>query len=189
VNNSDFSCSLTKVFTHFGIELVTETPSIEKESFGSASINKIFLPRNNFDKIMNGESKAEKEARLKKTHHEKIPGGKKKKADIKEEDIIPISSDSEERISRKANKKEYIKLRKEINGSKDKFNNFRRQSKLIYLKSNEILTDSSRSWAISTLREVTLPVLILLLMILTNLMTAPIMGIILRTVQVKGRGL
>ena len=61
-------------------------------------------------------------------------------------------------------------------------------SKLIYLKSNEILTDSSRSWAISTLREVTLSGLILL-MILTKLMTALIMRMILRIVQVKERGL
>jgi len=63
---------------------------------------------------------------LKKTHHGKIPGGKRKKADIKKEDTVPISSDSEERIIRKVNKKEYIKLRKEISKSKDKFNYFRK---------------------------------------------------------------
>ena len=62
-----------------------------------------------FDKIINGESKVEEEARLKKTHHGKIPGGKSKKADIKEEDTVSISSNSKERISRKTNKKEYIK--------------------------------------------------------------------------------
>ena len=50
-----------------------------KESFGSASINIIFLYRNDFNKIMNGETKAEEEGRLKKTHHEKIPCGKRKK--------------------------------------------------------------------------------------------------------------
>ena len=75
---------------------------------------------------MNGESKVEEEARLKKTHHGKIPGGKRKKADIKEEDTVHVSSDSEEKISKKANKKEYIKLRKEISGLKDKFNHFKR---------------------------------------------------------------
>ena len=75
---------------------------------------------------MHDESKAEEKARLKKTHHEKIPGGKRKKADIKGEDIVPISSDSEEKISRKINKKEYIKLREKISGLKDKLNYFRR---------------------------------------------------------------
>jgi len=122
----DFPCLLINAFTHFEIELGTETPSVVKESFGCASINRIFLPRNDIDKIMHGESKAEKEARLKKTHHGKIPGGKRKKADIKREDTVPISSDSKERSSRKTNKKEYIKLRKEISGLKDKFNHFRR---------------------------------------------------------------
>jgi len=121
-----FPCLLTKVFTHFGIEPGNETPSVGKESFGSASINKMFLPKNDIDKIMHGESKAEEEARLKKAHHEKIPSEKRKKADTKGEDTVPISSDSEERTSRKINKKEYIKLRKEINGLKDKFNHFRR---------------------------------------------------------------
>jgi len=51
----EFPCLLTKVFTHFGIELGTETPSLGKESFGSASINRTFLPRNDFNEIMNGE--------------------------------------------------------------------------------------------------------------------------------------
>ena len=51
-----FFCLLTKVFTHFGIELGTETPSMGKESFGSSSINRIFLLRNDFNKIMNGET-------------------------------------------------------------------------------------------------------------------------------------
>ena len=50
-----------------------------KESFVSAFINRIFLPRNDFNKIMNGETKAEEEARLKKTHHEKISIGKERK--------------------------------------------------------------------------------------------------------------
>ena len=92
-------CLLTKVFTHFGIKLGTEIPSVGKESFGSASINRIFLPRNDFDKIMHGEPKAEEETRLKKTYHGKIPGGKRKKVDNKGEDYVPISFDSEERIS------------------------------------------------------------------------------------------
>ena len=119
----------------------------------------------------------------------KIPGGRRKKADVKEEDIVPISSDSEERISRKVNKKEYIKLRKKISGLKDKFNRFKRtvQTDLSEIKWN--LSRSSRSWAMSTLREVTLPVLILFLMILTNLMIALMIGIILWMVQVKKRGL
>ena len=75
---------------------------------------------------MNCETKTEEEARWKKTHHGKIPGGKIKRADIKEEYIIPVSSDSEKKISRKANKRECSKLRKEIKGLKDKFNHFRR---------------------------------------------------------------
>ena len=70
---------LTKVFAHFGVELGTETPYVEKESFGSAPINRMFLLKNDIDKIMHGESKAVEEARLKKTHHGKIPGGKRKK--------------------------------------------------------------------------------------------------------------
>jgi len=78
-----------------------------------------------FDKIINGESKVEEEARLKKTHHGKIPGGKRKKAVIKEEDIVPISSDSEKRISR-IYKKLFIKLRKKISRLKDKFNHFQK---------------------------------------------------------------
>ena len=87
-------------------------PISGKESFGYASINKMFLPRNDFDKIMHGESKAEEETRLKKTHHEKIPGEKRKKADIKRKDTVPICSEYEERTSKKPNKKEYIKLKK-----------------------------------------------------------------------------
>jgi len=74
---------------------------------------------------MNGESKAEEEARL-KSHHGKIPGDKRKKDDIKEEDTVPVSFDSEVKISWKTNKKEYIKFRKKISGLKDKFNHFRR---------------------------------------------------------------
>jgi len=37
-----FPYLLTKVFTHFGIELGTETPSLGKESLESASINSFF---------------------------------------------------------------------------------------------------------------------------------------------------
>ena len=77
MNNSDFLL-LTKVFTHFGTELGTETPSLGKESFGFSSINKMFLLRNDSNKIINGETVAEEEARLKKTHYEKIQGGKRK---------------------------------------------------------------------------------------------------------------
>ena len=55
-----FPCLLTKVFTYFGIELETETPSVGKERFRSTSVNRMFLPRNDFDKIVNGESKAKK---------------------------------------------------------------------------------------------------------------------------------
>jgi len=50
-----------------------------KESFGFASIKRMFLPRKDFNKIMNRETKAKEEVRLKKTHHVKIPGGKRKK--------------------------------------------------------------------------------------------------------------
>ena len=92
---------------------------------------------------MNGETKAEEEARLKKTHHGKIPSGKRKKVDIKEEETIPTSSDSEEKINRKVNKREYTKLRKEIIGLKDNSTTSGGLSKMIYLKS--ILKDSSRS--------------------------------------------
>ena len=67
------------MFTHFEIELGIETPSLGKENFGSASINIIFLPINDFDKIMNCETKAEEEARLKKTHHEKYQVEKERK--------------------------------------------------------------------------------------------------------------
>ena len=121
-----FPCLLIKVFTHFGIELGTKIVSMGKESFGSASVNRMFLPINDFDKIMNGESKAEDEARLKKTHFRKLPGGKRKKANIKEEDNIPVSSNSEGKISRKTNKKKYIKMRKKVSRLKDKFNHFRK---------------------------------------------------------------
>ena len=51
---------------------------------------------------------------------------KEKKSDIKEEDTVPVNFDSEEKISRKANKREYIKLRKKISRLKDKFNHFRK---------------------------------------------------------------
>ena len=118
---------------------------------------------------MHGESKAEEEAMLKKTRHRKITGGKKKKADIKREDIVPISSDSEERTSRKINKKEYIKLRKKISGLKDKFNHFRRSVQADLSESNRILTDSSRRWAIIILREKTLPILMLLLLLILSI--------------------
>ena len=53
-----FPCLLTKVFTHFGIEPGNETPSVGKESFRFASINRMFFLRNDIDKIMHGESKA-----------------------------------------------------------------------------------------------------------------------------------
>ena len=102
----DFPCLLINAFTHFEIELGTETPSVGKESFGSTPINRMFLLKNDIDKIMHDESKVEEEARLKKTHHGKILGGKRKKADNKGEDTVPISSDSEERTSRKTNNKE-----------------------------------------------------------------------------------
>ena len=39
----------------------------------------MFLLRNDIDKIMHGESKAEKEARLKKTHMKKYHVGKESK--------------------------------------------------------------------------------------------------------------
>ena len=48
-----FPYLLTKVFTHFEIEHGTKTPSLGKESFGSASINRMFY------KIMNGKIIAE----------------------------------------------------------------------------------------------------------------------------------
>ena len=39
-----FPCLLTNVFTHYGIELGSETSSLGKESFGPAFINRMFLP-------------------------------------------------------------------------------------------------------------------------------------------------
>ena len=61
---------------------------------------------------------------------------------------------------------------------------------MIYLKSSEILKDSSKSWAISTMREVTVLVLILLLMILITLMTILTVEMILlkKILQVKRKG-
>jgi len=96
-----FPCLLTKVFTHYGIELGTETSTLGKENFRSTSINRIFLPRNDFNKIMNGETIAEEEARLKKTHHGRIPGGKRKKVNIQEEEVIFVSYGSEVETSEK----------------------------------------------------------------------------------------
>ena len=80
----------------------------------------------------------QRKSQVEKTHHGKIPGEKRKKVDIKEEDTIPFSFDSEKRISKKANNKEYIKLRKEISGLKDRFNHFRRtvQADLFEIKWN-----------------------------------------------------
>ena len=94
-----FSYLLIKVFTHYGIGLGTETP--HKESLGFTSINRIFLPRNNFNIIMNGGTKAEEDARLKKTHHGRIPGGKRKKVNIQEEEVIFVSYGSEVETSEK----------------------------------------------------------------------------------------
>ena len=46
-----FPCLLTKVFMHYEIDLTSETPSFGKESFGSATVNRMFLPRNDFNKL------------------------------------------------------------------------------------------------------------------------------------------
>ena len=76
---------------------------------------------------MNGGTKAKEDARLKKTHHGRIPRGKGKKLDTKEEEFVHVSSEKE--TSEKANKKEYIKLKKKIIRLKDNFNQFKRTVK------------------------------------------------------------
>jgi len=73
----------------------------------------MLLWRNNFDKIINGESKAEEEARLKKTHHRKILGEKRKKADIKKEDTVLVSSDSEKIIKQKSKQEKIYQIEEE----------------------------------------------------------------------------
>ena len=47
----DFPYLLTKVFMYYGIKLGTETLSLGKESFGSASINRMLLPRHDLIKL------------------------------------------------------------------------------------------------------------------------------------------
>jgi len=49
-----------------------QTASFGKESFGSATINLMFLSRNDFNKIANGETEEEEDARLKKHRHGQI---------------------------------------------------------------------------------------------------------------------
>ena len=58
-----FPCLLTKVHV-FEIDLTPKTPSFGKESFGFATINRMFLLRNDFNKIENGETEEEEVARL-----------------------------------------------------------------------------------------------------------------------------
>ena len=72
-----------------------QTASFGKESFGYATINMMFLSRNDFNKIANGETEEEEDARLKKHHHRQIPGGKRKKIDIEEKEAVNVSSSSE----------------------------------------------------------------------------------------------
>ena len=121
---------LTKVFTHYEIDLSSEA-SFDKESFGSATINRTFLPRNDFNKIANGEPEEEEDARLKKHHHRQIPGGKRKKIDIEEKEAENISSGSEGEPSGRVKmpKKKINKLKKEHIGLKDSFNKFKRSVK------------------------------------------------------------
>jgi len=48
------------MFMHFETDLTSETPSFGKEGFGSATINRMFLLRNEFNKIANGGLKRKK---------------------------------------------------------------------------------------------------------------------------------
>ena len=68
--------------------------------------------------------------------------------DTKEDETVHVSSEKE--TSEKANKKEYIKLKKKIIMLKDNFNQFKRLSRMIYLKSSGILSNLSRNWVTST---------------------------------------
>ena len=90
-----FPCLLTKIFMHYEINLTAETSSVGMESFGSSTINRMFLPRNDFNKIANEETEEEKDARLKKHHHGQIARGKKKKIDIEEKEAKNVSSGSQ----------------------------------------------------------------------------------------------
>ena len=59
----DFPYLIIKVFTYYEIELDTN-PSLDKESFGPSTINKMFLPRHNFHETINGQTEAAEDARL-----------------------------------------------------------------------------------------------------------------------------
>ena len=83
-----FPCLLTEVFTFYSIDLENETPSLGKESFRLATNNRMFLSRHNFNKIMNDESESEEDDSLKSGHHGKVPGGKKKKVNLEEEEAL-----------------------------------------------------------------------------------------------------
>ena len=62
-----FSCLLTKVFTHFKINLSNETSTLGKEGIGSFTINIMFLPRNDLNRSLEGETKEQGETRVKKS--------------------------------------------------------------------------------------------------------------------------
>ena len=51
---------------------------------------------------MNGESESEEDARLKSGHHGKLPGGKRKKVDLEEDEAVDITSDFEAESGGKA---------------------------------------------------------------------------------------
>ena len=124
-----FPCLLTKVFTHYGIEIGTEISSLGKENFESTSINRIFLLRNDFNKIMNGETIVKKEAKVKKTHHEKIPRGKRKKVDKEEDESVEVLSGSEGEPNGKASKQGYTRLKKEVTSLKESFRKLKKSVK------------------------------------------------------------
>jgi len=83
-----------ELFLFFNIDLSNETPSLEKEGYSSFTVNMMFLPRDDYNKILNNENVKE-EARVKKSCRVRIPGEKQKKADKEDEEFSHESSGSE----------------------------------------------------------------------------------------------
>ena len=65
---------------------------------------------------------------MKRNHHGRISGGKRKKVDKKKEEAVEVSSGSKEH-SENAGKNECTKLKKEVIGLKNNFNKFKKAVK------------------------------------------------------------
>jgi len=71
---------------------------------------------------------------LKSGHHEKLPGAKRKKVDLEEEEAVDVTSDSKAESGGKASRQEYTGIMKEVTQLK----NFKKLQKSVQSDLSEI---------------------------------------------------